>query len=71
MRSIAATMQVLAAVRGETGPLAPLTFDGLMEKDPGTHRQSTRRIVRQRPYDIASGRTARHPRVRPDRARLV
>ena len=69
MRSIAATMQVLAAIRGDIPSPAGLTFDELLDADrTGPRDTMNRRIVRPRPFEIAAGRTTRYPRCRPQAA---
>lgn len=67
MRSVAATMQVLAAIRGDIAEPAGLTFDELLEADCIDPRRHTmkRRIVGQRPFEIVPGRSTRFPRSRP------
>jgi hypothetical protein len=66
MRSAAATLQVLAAVRGDYQPPAGLTVDLLLAAgNPDRVGDSmNRRIPRTRPFDVVAGRAMRYPRLR-------
>jgi hypothetical protein len=70
MRSAAATLQVLAAVRGDYQPPAGLTVDLLLAAGDSDRlgRRMNRYIPRHRPFDLLAGRTMRYPRPRPKAA---